>query len=727
MMDTMAKVDRLFDEDLAPVLPHKKLHDLQTTSSDDEETQESASKRLSPSPYAPPKKARVLEFDFDDRDALSRLAVKIIEVKKRGRVVTEDHITPASRPSLLRKMSHRLLSTDRLEMSTTLRALIRECEIIASEGRPREDSNVKDLRRLLYFFDDFAMVNRRKDDGKCSFDREHQIAQFIARMKIINALHQGLALEAASTKDSYCIELEWKQSRTISDRDLATWMYDHRVCHSHMIIKENDYILGHRIHNSSLECFWQTVMAFMHEWPMLPMSGYVVRLFDELRIRAAFFMSYRELMSIPTNRGDDDSSASEGAMTVAQYFERADTKIMGLGIDMFGLYDMNTSAGTMEKQARMNKDDIEFDDEEGSWLDSRVFTKISGSFGHINADFIDECEVVFHHMQVIMRSCVGFVWPDEAAQKKCIGCASIPNITDEQVTIMEDLVAEQMEGSFRTFVRDKFRAEVFDFYVMPSEIASFSLYNPHDVATAQNCISRKRNADFRIASTKYLVPEVSEVWDSLKGEYSEPAYQLLAAIGIGYYMQETLRGARLEPYYIDASKLEPILHQQERVGGKHPVMGKLHTPLTTTGTLYYRNKLVHEEGLRSSPAHMYYQHPLILRRMNSICIHYNGHLHRCKSFSHAFLSWVYIMCEDPYISGEMSNNTMLYPLYSRLFPDRAGVAEELQDAAHAKMRKWNPITKIVDRAEIADEREVDRATGESTARDHEIHKDMTQF
>jgi len=150
---------------------------------------------------------------------------------------------PKSEPALLHRLSLEQVSDVPLERIVHLRAVVRECEWIAVNNQLREPSNVKDLRRLLRVYDDYALKNRPdkvEDESGVShqFDKEHQHALFIARMRIINVLENCTAATIAAVpmmsvgarhddwRDLYIDNHYYVEAECIDDSQLALWMFE---------------------------------------------------------------------------------------------------------------------------------------------------------------------------------------------------------------------------------------------------------------------------------------------------------------------------------------------------------------------------------------------------------------------------------------------------------------------------------------------------------------------
>ena len=144
---------------------------------------------------------------------------------------------------------------------------------------------------------------------------------------------------------------------------------------------------SHCLQSCTLECFWQSMLSLMAAWPRLPMSGYVVRLFNEMRRRCAFFLSYREYSSADAKRR----------------FEESERQVLGLHASLFALLNFDATA-PLDAASRAN-DNIDLT---AGLLDNFNFAAINeDGYVNVNIEFVDQCEMIFHHMQAQIRQAVG--------------------------------------------------------------------------------------------------------------------------------------------------------------------------------------------------------------------------------------------------------------------------------------------------------------------------------
>jgi hypothetical protein len=114
----------------------------------------------------------------------------------------------------------------------------------------------------------------------------------------------------------------------------------------------------------------------------------------------------------------------------------------------------------------------------------------------------------------------------------------------------------------------------------------------------------------------------------------------------------------------------------------------------TFGSLRYRFSLMHMQGVGKDRAEMLYQHPLVVRTIASYAVLYNRRLHRCGSFSRAFLLWLVVMCLDEKIGGLMTNGARLFPLAKKLLPRLSDELDKAEARTTASLQKWAPLARM---------------------------------
>jgi hypothetical protein len=641
-------------------------------------------------------------------DAITRVAKAVCESRRTGMPLNTNVFIPPSSSDLLHELSLRLLSTERLEMTMTMNAVVRECETIASRGTYLRSSNVGDLQRMLRVYDDYTLANVRRG---AKIDERHRLALFLTRMKIINAL-AVLQKTYGEQNDPYVNDHYWRESRQINNLELSRWMYANKVCHQQMLVVDESigrlhpqYVAGHIIQHCTVECYWQSLLSFAAMWPYLKMSGHVVRMFDEMRIRAAFFLSYRE-MAVEVDNGRGGGGEGD-VFSLKKQMDLSRTKILGLNLNLFGLMDMNNPDAELRPTTMQSS----------TLLDNVDMVKITDNYIHVNLDFAEECDRLLHAMQLDLRRIAGLAH-NTILSDDCLGCGDEFRITASNVAQFEALIHEQVNGTFRTQISEEFRELLFLFYEQPNELEAFREYHSYEVITAQNCIAQQRPRDYKLLCDRFTAEHSDVVWQKLRSQFDEPAYPIMCIIALGYYMQQALRGARILTYFADMCKsgggLEPFAHIDERAKANRKVASELHVKMTTTGTFLFRNKLVHQAGMLAEAEEIEYEHPLIIRSLNSIAVYYNGHLHRCQNFAHAFLLWLHIMCTDPCIEGQLATGAFLHELFARMFPERERAIRELSERAEERLRRYNPLSKFVDPAIAEAKEKLER-------------NDMTQF
>jgi hypothetical protein len=340
---------------------------------------------------------------------------------------------------------------------------------------------------------------------------------------------------------------------------------------------------------------------------------------------------------------------------------------------------------------------------------------------HVNLDFAEECDRLFHAMQLDLRRIAGLAHSTTVPLSKtlnCLGCGDDFRVSPSNIAQFENLIDDQVNGTFRTQISEEFREILFLFYEQPNELEAFREYHSYEVITAQNCIAQQRPRDYKLLCDRFTAEHSDVVWKKMRGQFDEPAYAIMCIVALGYYMQQALRGARLLTYFADMCKsgggLEPFAHLDERAGLHRKAASELHVKMTTTSTFLFRNKLVHQSGMLAESEEIDYEHPLIIRSLNSVGVFYNDHLHKCPNFVHAFLLWLYIMCTDPCIEGQLTTGAFMHELCARMFPEREPQLRKLSDRAEERLRRYNPLAKFVDPAI-------------KEAKDKLSKNDMTQF
>ena len=667
-------------------------------SSSSSESDEISSARPPPPPI---NKKRQFRVEYQGQEAITKVAAAVNKARKTGEPLNTDVFIPAPSLDLLHNVSLKELPKEKLEMTIIMTTVVRECERIAAGIAEPSLRDLFDLRRMLRVYDDFALTNIQ---GGIKIDKRHRLGLFITRMKIISAL-TTLEAQFPGRVDQCVRNHYWTEAKRINNLELAKWMYENKACHPLMLVVERrlprthpNFVAGHLIEHSTLECFWQSLLMFAAAWPTMSMSPYVVAMFDAMRARAAFFMSYRELAS----------SGDGGAFSLQSQMERSRTKILGLNLNLFGVSDLNNPGAEQPS--------IQPQDNQSTLLDNVDLVKTTGNHAHVNLDFAEESDRLLHAMQLNLRQAAGFRHKESLT---CICCSERRKISEANVKLLEQLVSDQLipgkgTGIFRTQITEEFREMLFDFYDQPDELASFKEYHGFEVITAQNCISQKRSRDYQALVDAYITETADLVWGRLVSKRNEPAYGLLVMLAMNYFMQQEMRGARISQYYIDVSKSDggiPFFPYTREMEGEARKTGEeLHVKLTTTGTFLFRNKLLQQTGMLSSKAEIEYQHPLIVRSMNSFAILHNGHMHECQSFSHAFLLWLSVMCVDRAIEGQMATGSFLHPLFLQLFPDRQQEIYNLSESAQRRMREYDPLNKFVARA-IQDTKHVVESNG----------------
>ena len=682
------------------------------------------------------KKQRGLQFSLAthyDNDPLEPYQQQIIhKMRTNGSLRSlrdEIDFIPESRSNLLDELSRQTLDVrNHIALSRFSYLVIREVENLTAAVADGEDGvlssveseaqikhNVRNMERLLrnisdfvlrYRFDQYTMDEEMQNGGTAGLNsadtsvntktrlknyagdlpdvlrESHRAVLWIARCKLIDALRT--VAEMPIDLDTIHEPMRMR-AEALSDERFARWMHARGVCDRSVIITDPDgAVTGHRVGSCNLMSLWLTIKQTLTHWPMLPYDEFTYRLFDELVRRVAFFISYREIVDPATSSG----------RALLELTDRSRRKVLGLALSMWHVRDI--VAGTrnsLQSQQSLESPTV---------LNMVAFVDVAEAAGyaHINQRFIGETERVFAALERSLRSAAGFRWHLGRSladpEPRCLVCQELERINALHVRRFEEFCADQMKGIFKDFVREAFHDRVYSLYLKPSDAERFRRLNPADVSSARNIISREQRELHNHINKQFIVPMMDKVWESLRGNPSEPAYTLLAALAARYSVQQLADGARMDRYIVSTSLLDPYEYNDERIDKSRSDFDALHTRLETTGTLRFRNKLAQSHGLLAPVGEIDYQHPVILHAMNSILVHSNGHLHTAPlGFGQAFIVWLGAMCRDEMIGGQMSNRALLHAMWRNLAPDRTDEANKLEERTKRRVARWDPITQVL--------------------------------
>ena len=564
---------------------------------------------------------------------------------------------------------------------------------------------------------------------------------------------------------------ECDASFSVDECTLALWMRDNKACDDAAlstvtIVRQDENgmphrsrVLVHRLQECSVDILWRSILCLMRAWPCLPLSAELARYVDELRLRTAFFLAYRErhapgggdmgqtsralqsaaaLLDRQTQnywrkprRGDtasastalgaedvessdlsssfsslstDSSSDSDAANN--RQLRRAKRQLLGLNAELFGLRDIR-GGNDAELRPNARPQDV------GTLVDNVDFMQFSGSYKHVNMDFLDECERVLHEMQRLLRQCAGFAHERDlyASQRAaCVCCHDKINsevVTDEHVARLCDIVEDQLTNSMTTFIDERFKKVVFDDYLQPSELETFIEMYAREVHSALNCIAKMRAADYRVLGKRYTSRSCDETWNTdLRNASEEPAHAMLALLALDYYSRQQCDGAKIDNYVFDCSRLEahPFVRQRDRIedfgsverasAGLRAYADELFEVGVNAGTFRYRNQMLRAHGGEADELFATYEHPIILRMLNSYVILYNSHVHHCGTFLRAFCSWILLMCLDKHIRGYTASGAPLHGFAATLFPERVDELLRIRTEAERKKAEWSAVSQI---------------------------------
>ena len=675
-----------------------------------------------------------LELVFDvtaDNDPLAPYRSRIMRMLRTNGTIDDlrddAEFIPASSANLLYDLSRESLDIrNHVATSLHLYVLIRETERIAaavadgaaSDGEAELCANISSLERLLrnvsdfalrYRFDEKTMGEEMHNGGVAgldnmtgatkpkNFDNEdpdllresHRNVLWIARCKLTDLLRNVARVRPAAKAVN---EPMRALAEATSDEEFARWMQARNVCDRSMLQydPETGAVTGHRLRECNLMALWLTIKLATSRWVYLPYDQYAVKLFDELMARVAFFVSYRETV--------DKTSASGRA--ILGITGTARKKVLGLSLDMWRVREIVASAGRQEKRAERI--------ESPTLLNMAAFVRLAGGFAHINDRFIVETERVFGSMERVLRTCAGFRWhmpralsaashrAPSLSSSSCLACEELERVLPGDVERFETLCSKQMQGTFKDFAREAFQDRVYSLYLKPSDAERFRWLNPVDMSSARNIIAREQRELHRRLNEEFIAPQMVDVWKALRGNPSEPAYTLLAALAASYSVQQSVDGGKLTTYVHSMSLLRSYLYNDERLPKHRSVYECLHTELETTGTLRFRNKLVHSVGLLAPIEEMSYQHPTLCHGMNSILICHNECMHVCSGgFGQAFVAWLAVMCRDEHIGGQMAGGGMLHDMWASLAPGRLSEAMRLKQQTLDRVKRWDPVKRVL--------------------------------
>ena len=603
--------------------------------------------------------------------------------------------------ALLTELSHtRMRPENAISISQTCYLLIRETERIVLEAQNEQkraalSACVPPLRRALEMLADFVL-RFRHDPKKMDVvveqassaqapkvstgfgfsepvvSENHRQVVWAARARVERALR---ALEPSPLPPSdFGVDPQRRSAAKLTNGELARWAADHGLFERSLLsIDDNENVVGHSLQSCGLMALWTTIKQTIGLWPRLPCTPHVFRLVDELRTRTHFFLTYRESTSA-------DSATGSALRSIAQRSER---QVMGLSLELWRRPNHNN------RQQR-------------TLLNMPALVQFTAQFAHVNMRFVIETERVFASFDRALRQLCGFRW-HRRTHANCKGCAAVASASADGAALLrrfEQVCASETVGVFKDALSGAFRARVYNMYVSPSVAERFRHYNPADTATARSIISREAPTTYRTITERYVDPQVDEAWSKhLQGRPHEPAYSLFAAIAAGYFMKQRASGLKLEHYVVDVDHvLDPHLYCDERRGfvRRNGVDAGLHIEHHTTSTLRFRNRQAPAVGIEAPLASQMYEHPLIVRSMNSTFLYYKGTMHRCDAgFHQAFAAWLECMCIDEHIGGQSGSGSMLHDAWRAIAsPSRRAAINEAEQRTRDRLRRWDPIRQV---------------------------------
>ncbi len=636
-------------------------------------------------------------------DCGSDEALALLEEVSRARMRPENAISISHTCYLLIRESERLMQAalrgQREHLARFVPALRRSAELLADFAlRYRHDP-----KRMNVVIEQSGAQPARAHGGvgfqEPVIDEAHRQVVWTARARVERALELlGAAREAAE----HGVDPQRRKAAKLSDGELARWCAEHGLLEASLLrVDADDNVLGHSIQECGLMALWTSIKQLIGVWPHLPCTPHVFRLMQELRRRTNFFLTYRE--------STDARSVSGSALrTLAQ---RSQRQVMGLALELW-----QRPGGGRDSTVRR------------TLLNMPALVDFTDRYAHINVRFLVESERVFASVERSLRQMCGFRW-HRRTHASCVACAALASARTDGAALLarfERVCSAETAGVFKDALSGAFRARVYNMYVSPSVAERFRHYNPADTATARSILSREAPATYRTVTERYVEPTIDVAWSQhLAGRPREPAHALFAAIAAGYFMKQRASGLKLEQYVVDVDQvLDPHLYRDERRGfvRRDGVDSGLHIEHQTTGTLRFRNRQAPADGVGAPLASQLYEHPLIVRSMNSSFLYYNGTMHRCDGgFHEAFAAWLECMCLDQHIGGQSGGGALLFDAWRQMAsPARFGAIDAAEARTRRRLREWDPVRQVFNC-----DNEVRRI--ERQDRGADVDEPMTQF
>lgn len=657
-----------------------------------------------------------------------------------------------------------------VHLSTYIFCIIRACEDVIRANKCDETNAVINLQLILLRIESHRLRYRpaiagadpletlpgtryaelvatdKAADRLFALDRPHQETIYVASCVVTNAIavlcpsanasELRLALPSSPETDYY--EL---RAASVSDSSLAKWMRDNHACHP-SIVREytvseigddgaprTSKVLMHTLRTCTVEMLWQSMLMLTRAWPRLRMTSHLVRCLHELMQRAAFFLSYSELVSDGGSEGtggldeldrlaeqywpDSDESSSEESSSEdsrvgeeERRFNASRGELMGLSMSLFGVRDMTQAAQTAELRDANAVVDTQM------LVDNADFTRFSGNRRAINVSFIDETERSLFAMLEGVRRCAGFAHADaltDNQRSRCLCCSRRVHddlVTDEAVRNLEVVISEQLARQGAAFIAEKVHLEVFDDYELPKEVDTFAEMFPSEVHTPQGAITRSRQPTYTAITARFLDKQLQSVWDDdLINDHDEPTHALVASQVLAYHLRQ-MYGAVFETYYVDCKRLEshPAVVNEAFKHARHsadictflrPIRSEIYERSANTGSFRYRNQILRAHGGDADEAFRDYEHPVILRMMNGFALLYRSHLHECGTFLRAFAAWAYVMCFDAHIRGYTCDDKPLHQLCAKIFPHLTDELGDIHARAEADKDNWSAVKRAI--------------------------------
>lgn len=560
----------------------------------------------------------------------------------------------------------------RLQRMYTWLLVVAHCERVIANRAPVSFTDGESMQLLFHVYDDFALDRRPPVASMLAsgFSRDEQLALFVVRARLAFAIatvmpqcrNAAELLVPVQNRDKMDYYWRCAAGNDASDEIMNEWLA--KTGAGHPLLQNNVLTLR----SASVQLLWDSILHLQTAWPTLAMCAPLVRFFEEIRMRIAFFLSYREI-----SQSFYDLEGNE--ITFEQRVRELQGELLGFNLGVFGgvdLFSSQANPGLIDKTEFIAISDAQETD--------------GCSYAHVNAEFLDECERMIHAMHSSLRCQMGL---QREGSPSCVACKYTP---DEMVGAEAALhrVDQFLGAAHQKYVQDKFREQAFSMYALPGEAEHHAEFHMHEAQIAAAFIADRRREDFLALQAMIMDMSVSDAWSTkLRNDRNDPAHALVASLVLHYDLQEKCGGS-LVSYYHTLAELGPHCESVS----KRKLAEELYDQ-TNTGTLHYYHKFLQERGPSAPPHHRRYEHPLILRGMNTFYVYYKRHVHEFTSFGEAFLCWLWTMCFDKHICGCMNAQVLMLDYAEPFFPYAWDEFQAQKKEVAEKVSEWARIDGIV--------------------------------